>query len=73
MKPNSETDSMTRCPLHTTVDSDALDTLLAPHTSAVGDSHVTFEYSGCEVTASSYGSLTVTPLEASPSPQAADD
>ena len=69
----SDTDPLNMDPLHTTVDTDALDSLLNPHRSASGDLHVTFEYGGCEVIASSYGSLKVTPVEASPSPPAADD
>ncbi len=59
-------------PLHATVDTDALDSLITPQNSAVGDLHVTFEYCGYEVTASSYGSLKVKPPQGA-SPPAADD
>jgi|AntDeeMetagen134_2_1112570.scaffolds.fasta_scaffold00084_32 hypothetical protein len=69
----SDTDPLDMDPLHTTVDTDALNSLITPHRAPVGDSHVTFEYCGCEVTASSYGGLKVRPLEASLSPPAVDD
>ena len=69
----SDTDPLGMDPLHMTVDPDALDSLLTPHRPAVGDVNVTFEYGGCEVTATSHGSLKVTPLETSPSPPTADD
>lgn len=69
----SDTDPLDMEPLHATVDADALDSLITPRRGAVGDLHITFEYGGCEVTASSYGSLTVKPLETHRSPAAADD
>ncbi|WP_407067026.1 HalOD1 output domain-containing protein [Haloarcula brevis] len=60
-------------PLHASVDPDALDSLVTPRRAAVGDVHLTFEYQGCEVTASSSGSIKVKPLHASTSSTAEDD
>lgn len=58
----SDTDPLDMDPLHTTVDTDALESLIAPRRAAVGDLDITFEYHGCEVTVSSYGSLKIKPV-----------
>lgn len=69
----SDTDPLDMDPLHATVDTDALDSLVTTRRAAVGDLHVTFEYQEYEVTTSSYGRLKVKPLHARASPPGADD
>lgn len=56
-----DTDPLDMDPLHGTVDTEALESLVTPQRSAEGDVHVTFEYCGYEVTASSHGSLKIKP------------
>lgn len=69
----SDTDPLDMEPLHPTVDTDALDSLITPRRAALGDLHLTFEYQGYEVTASSCGSIKVKPLHASTFSAAVDD
>lgn len=58
----SDTDPLEMEPLQNSVDTDALNVLTTPRVDAEGDRHVTFTFQGYEVTASSYGSITVRPL-----------
>ncbi|SDN20199.1 hypothetical protein SAMN04487949_3649 [Halogranum gelatinilyticum] len=58
----SDTDPLDMEPLYATVDTDALDSLVTPRRAAIGDLHLTFEYQGYEVTASSCGSIKLKPL-----------
>nr|WP_089699154.1 HalOD1 output domain-containing protein [Halogranum gelatinilyticum] len=69
----SDTDSLDMDPLYESVDIEALDSLVTPRRAVVGDLHLTFEYQGYEVTASSCGSIKVKPLHASTSSAAEDD
>ncbi|WP_165875357.1 HalOD1 output domain-containing protein [Natrarchaeobius chitinivorans] len=64
----SDTNPLDVDPLHSTIDPDALNELSTPRSGADGALHITFEYHGYEVTASSHGEIEVRPLE-SPEPQ----
>ena len=68
----SDTDPLEMDSLYETVDTDALDSLVTPRRDAVGDLHITFEYHGYEVTASSYGDLKVKPLQVHATPPTDD-
>lgn len=48
-------------PLHSTVDPDALDTLLRVGNGTTGDAHLTFTHEGHEITVCSYGVVSITP------------
>ncbi|QLG27410.1 hypothetical protein HUG10_07545 [Halorarum halophilum] len=69
----SDTDPLDMNSLNATVDTDALNSLVTQRRDAVGDLHITFEYHGYEVTASSYGGLKVKPLQANPPLPPTDD
>lgn len=69
----SNTDPLDMDPLHATVDTDALESLIGPRRAAVGDVHITFEYHGYEVTVSSYGSIKIKPVQACTSSPVEDD
>ncbi len=55
----ADTDPLDMEPLHNTVDIDALDALLSPHSARDGDRHISFRYHDHDVTVSSYGGITV--------------
>lgn len=48
-------------PLHSTVDPDALNTLVRVRNGTNGDIHVTFTHEGHRITVHSYGVVTITP------------
>lgn len=48
-------------PLYSTVDPDALDTLVHAHSGTDGDTHVTFTHEDHVITVYSYGVVTITP------------
>jgi len=69
----SDTDPRDMDPLHSTIETDALNALAEPQCTAEGDVHVTFEFHGYEVTASDYGSFKIRPLQSPTAQTAADD
>ena len=69
----SDTDLLDLDPLHSIIDTDALNALATPQYTANGDLHVTFEFHGHEVTASSCGNIKVRPLESPETQLVADD
>lgn len=56
-----DADPVTLDPLHSTVDPDALDTLLRVRNGTTDDTHITFSHEGCKITVYSYGVVSITP------------
>lgn len=57
----SDTDPLDMDPLHSTIDTDALNALATPRDVSNSDAHLTFEFHGHKVTISKFGRLKIRP------------